>query len=64
MSSSNPIDNQIKDLIENKNSRRLNDEIILKAMKDIINNKDSNTKLEVRDLENGKKEYAIVISEY
>lgn len=63
MSLSNSIDDKIKDLIENKNSKKLNDEIILKAMKDILNNEYSNTKLEVRDLENGKKEYLIVISE-
>lgn len=63
MSLSNSIDEKIKDLIENKNSKKLNDEIILKAMKDILSNEYSNTKLEVRDLENGKKEYTIVISE-
>lgn len=63
MSSDLTYENQIKDLIEERNSRKIKDEIILNAMKNILKNDYSNTKLEVRDLDNGKKEYLIVVSE-
>lgn len=63
MSSNLTYENQIKDLIEKRNSRKIKDEIILKAMENILKNDYSNTKLEVRDLDNGKKEYLIVVSE-
>jgi len=54
---------EIFDLIEKNKSRKMNDEIVFKAIQKLLKSDFSDTRLEVRDLDNGKKEYAIVISE-
>jgi hypothetical protein len=54
---------EIFDLIEKNRSRKINDQIIFKAIQNLLKNDFCDTRLEVRDLDNGKKEYVIVISE-
>ena len=54
---------EIFKLIERSKNKKINDEIIFKAIQTLLKNDFCDTRLEVRDLDNGKKEYAIVISE-